>query len=59
VAGGVSSFLVVLAVGLAVDGYVRFRRRFVGWQDSLSELREDAIWLREWLGNTEANADGQ
>ena len=30
-----------------------FRRRFVGLEESVDELREDLVWLREWLGRPE------
>lgn len=30
----------------------RFRRNFSGLQQSLEELREDILWLREWTGKS-------
>ena len=42
----------LLAAGLA-SGYLawrRFRRHFLGLEQTLEELREDAAWLREWSG---------
>jgi len=44
--------LLLLLVGPAV-GYAawrRFRRGFVGLQQTLEELQEDLVWLREWTG---------
>lgn len=51
----VAASLLGLAIAAAVSGYLLFRRRFVGWQDSLSELREDTVWLREWVGKPDAD----
>ena len=42
----------LLAVG-GLGGYAawrRFRSRFIGLEQTLEELREDAVWLREWQG---------
>jgi LPXTG-motif cell wall-anchored protein len=42
--------LALLTLGLSA-GYLawrRFRRRFLGLEQTLEELREDALWLREW-----------
>ena len=43
------AFLIAGAAG----GYAtwrRFRQRFVGMAETLDELREDLLWLREWAG---------
>jgi len=49
------AWLTILASALLVAGAVtgwlawrHFRRRLVGLEESLEELREDAVWLREW-----------
>ncbi len=49
------AWLTILAAALLVAGAVtgllawrHFRRRLVGLEESLEELREDAVWLREW-----------
>ena len=34
----------------AVLAWRRFRRRFLGMQETLEELREDLVWLKEWAG---------
>ena len=39
--------LLVLAVAGGLLAWRRFRRRFVGLQETLEELREDLVWLRE------------
>jgi hypothetical protein len=39
--------LLLLALGGGYLAWRRFRRRFVGLQETLEELREDLVWLRE------------
>jgi hypothetical protein len=39
--------LLILAVGSGYLAWRRFRRRFVGLEETLEELREDLLWLRE------------
>jgi len=42
----------LLAVG-GLAGYAawrRFRNRFIGLEQTLEELQEDAVWVREWQG---------
>jgi hypothetical protein len=46
-AGGV---LLVTSPALAWLAWRRFRRRVVALQQTLEELHEDAVWLREWMG---------
>ena len=55
-----TGWLLLLGFGLLAAGSVtgwlawrRFRRRFVGLQETLEELHEDALWLGEWLGGGE------
>ncbi|MFH1923799.1 MAG: phage holin family protein, partial [Planctomycetota bacterium] len=46
----------VLVVGAILAGWLawrRFRREFVGLEETLEELREDLVWLREWAGKSE------
>jgi hypothetical protein len=43
------SFLAV-AVSAAFLAWRRFRRRFLGLQETLEELREDRVWIEDWLG---------
>ena len=50
-------WLPVFGLGLlstaTLGGYLawsRFRRRWIGLRETLEELHEDAVWLREWLG---------
>ena len=42
----------LLVAGLLTAWLVRhqFPRRFTGMQETLEELREDAVWIEEWLG---------
>lgn len=44
----------VLLIGFALRG---FRRGFHGLQHSLAELREDLIWLKEWAGQQDDEAE--
>jgi len=44
----------VLGLLLAFVTWRRFRREFVGLEDSLAELREDAAWIREWIERPDA-----
>ena len=40
-----------LLAGAAAGGWLlwrRFRRRFLGMEQTLEELREDLVWLKEW-----------
>jgi hypothetical protein len=41
-----ASGLLALALLLSYTSWRRFRRRFVGLQQTLEELREDLLWLR-------------
>jgi hypothetical protein len=41
--------LLLLALMIGWLAWRRFRRRFIGLQQTLEELREDEVWLREWL----------
>ena len=50
-----TGWLLIFGLALLLVGIVggtlawrRFRRRFVGMQESLEELREDLVWLKEW-----------
>jgi uncharacterized membrane protein YqjE len=42
--------LVLAAILVAWWAWRRFRRKFVGLEETLEELREDQVWCREWLG---------
>ena len=44
--------LLLLAIVGGYFAWRRFRRRFVGLQETLDELREDLVWLRESFGET-------
>jgi uncharacterized membrane protein YqjE len=43
--------LLIFAAACAYGGWLRFRRRFVGLQETLEELREDLEWIRESRGS--------
>ena len=47
--------LVLLVGGILVGwrAWRRFRREFVGLEETLEELREDLVWLREWTGQSD------
>jgi len=53
-------WLLIFGLGLLIGGVAggwlawrRFRRRFVGIEQTLEELREDGVWLRQWMGRGE------
>ncbi len=48
--------LLIAGGGLIVGGWRRYRREFSGLEDSIAELREDIVWMREWF-ETEATDD--
>jgi hypothetical protein len=52
-------WLLILGVGLLVGGLAigylawrRFRRRFTGIEQTLEELREDVVWLKDFTART-------
>ena len=49
--------LLLAAVVMVLLAWRRFRCRFVGLQETLEELREDLIWLREAGGKTDAKPE--
>ena len=60
-----SGWLLIFGLGLlsgaALTGWLAwrgFRRRFVGLEETLEELREDAVWFREWAGRGEEGRGG-
>jgi hypothetical protein len=42
--------LILVALPTAYLAWRRFRRRFTGLRETLDELREDQVWLDDWLG---------
>jgi hypothetical protein len=49
-AGWLFIFAAVLLLGANFGGYLawrRFRRNFLGLKETIEELREDAVWLKE------------
>ena len=60
----VTGWLAIFGFGLlifaAAGGYLawrRFRRRFVGLEQTIEELREDLVWLGEWTGRDVGDRD--
>lgn len=58
-----SGWLLIVGLGLSIGGVTggylswrSFRRRFVGIQQSIEELREDLVWLKEWSGSGQPDA---
>ena len=47
--------LLVLAAGAGYLAWRSFRRRFVGLEETLDELREDLVWLREKCHGTQSD----
>ena len=45
------SSLFVGGLLFASAAWWKFRRDFLGFQQSLAELQEDLVWLREWSGD--------
>jgi len=49
--------LLASAVVVAWTGWRRFQARFVGLEETLEELQEDLVWLREWTGSAADNPE--
>lgn len=47
------SLLLAIACSAAWFGWRRFRRRLIGLEETLEELRDDVAWLRQWAGAEE------
>ncbi len=54
----------ILGLLLAIGGVAafwfswrRFRRDFRGLEESIEELREDLVWVKEWRGKSEETGD--
>jgi hypothetical protein len=59
--GWLLTFGLVLLGSAPLIGWLawsRFRRRLVALEETLEELREDLVWLREWTGRTGAEPEG-
>ena len=48
--GKVASYVVVAAAGVGWLAWRRFRRHFVGLEESLEVLREDRAWIDALMG---------
>jgi uncharacterized membrane protein YqjE len=61
-AGWLVGFSVGLLLAAALSSYCavrRFRRHVTGLQETLEELREDTLWLREWIGSRPQHAQSE
>ncbi len=47
---GIGLGALVASLAAAWLAWRRFRRRFVGLQQTAAELRENVVWIEEWLG---------
>jgi hypothetical protein len=45
-----AGIFIAVATSAAYLAWRRFRRHFIGLQETLEELREDRVWIEEWLG---------
>jgi hypothetical protein len=45
--------LMIAAIAVTLVARRYFRRQFVGMQETLEEFREDAVWIKEWLGKSD------
>ncbi len=55
-----ATFAAGLGAGAALTGWLAwrsFRRRFTGLRETLEELREDAVWIGEWMKKDEGNRE--
>lgn len=52
--------LTTVGAAIAFFAWRRFRREFVGLEETLEELHEDMIWLKEWSSrNNDADSPGE
>lgn len=51
-----AALLLAGAGGIAWGAWRWFRSRLSGLEETLEELREDAVWLEEWSGSGGANS---
>ena len=45
-----AALLILTAASSVFFAWRRFRRNLVGLQETIEELREDLLWLRDWTG---------
>ena len=53
----VATFFILIGSVVLWSSWVRFRRDFLGLQESMAELREDLIWLRDWAESKESDRE--
>jgi hypothetical protein len=56
---GLGSASLILGLATLRAAWRRFRRDFVGLRESLAELKEDLIWLREFVESQDAASRGE
>ncbi len=49
-----TGIMLLASVGLILLAWRRYRRDFHGLDDSIAELREDMLWMQEWVGKKSA-----
>ncbi len=52
---GLGALLLIAGLLTLLAAYRRFRRDFVGLEESITELKEDLVWLREWVESQSAD----
>jgi sirohydrochlorin ferrochelatase len=52
---GLGSLLLFAGLITLLTAYRRFRRDFVGLEESIAEFKEDLVWLREWVESQNAD----
>jgi uncharacterized membrane protein YqjE len=55
--GSIGGGLLLVALAIGALSWRRFRREFVGFEETLEELHEDLVWLKEWTGGTNRSDD--
>ena len=49
--------LIIVAVAGLFIALKRFKKNFIGLEETIEELHEDIVWLREWSEGAEADRD--
>ncbi len=52
-----AALLILTAASGAFFAWRRFRRNLVGLQETIEELREDLLWLREWTSTGQGSPE--
>ncbi len=54
-----AAVLIVIGALMIWSAWRGFRRDISGMRESIAELREDLVWLRDWLGKHDDPQDGE